>query len=60
MYRRGGNALLQQTAEKVGELLPVPKDQVLVASTGVIGMQLPMERICAGIEAMVPTLSGGP
>lgn len=54
-----GMRYCRQTAEKVGELLPVPKDQVLVASTGVIGMQLPMERICAGIEAMVPALSGG-
>lgn len=59
VYRRGGNALLQTDGGKVGELLPVPEDQVLVASTGVIGMQLPMERICAGIEAMVPALSGG-
>ena len=53
-----GMRYCRQTAEKVGELLPVPEDQVLVASTGVIGMQLPMERICAGIEAMVPALSG--
>ena len=53
-----GMRYCRQTAEKVGELLPVPKDQVLVASTGVIGMQLPMERICAGIETMVPALSG--
>ena len=37
-----GMRYCRQTAEKVGELLPVPKDQVLVASTGVIGMQLPM------------------
>lgn len=47
------------TAEKVSELLKVPADEVLVASTGVIGMQLPMERICAGIETMVPMLSEG-
>ena len=40
-----GMRYCRQTAEKVGELLPVPEDQVLVASTGVIGMQLPMERI---------------
>ena len=52
-----GMRLPQYTAESRGELLPVPEDQVLVASTGVIGMQLPMERICAGIEAMVPALS---
>ena len=31
---------------------------VLVASTGVIGMQLPMDRITAGIKAMAPLLDG--
>ncbi len=47
------------TAQKVSELLEVPTEKVLVASTGVIGMQLPMERICAGIETMVPLLAEG-
>lgn len=46
------------TAEKVSEVLKVPSDQVLVASTGVIGMQLPIDRICAGIDAMTPNLAG--
>lgn len=46
------------TAEKAGEVLKVPAEQVLVASTGVIGMQLPIDRICAGIDAMVPHLAG--
>jgi glutamate N-acetyltransferase/amino-acid N-acetyltransferase len=36
----------------------VPESAVLVASTGVIGMQLPMDRIAAGIRAMAPELSG--
>lgn len=45
------------TAKKVEELLDVAADEVLVASTGVIGMQLPIDRICKGIEAMVPQLS---
>ena len=49
----------KQTAEKVSALLGVPEDQVLVASTGVIGKQLPIDRICAGIEAMVPALFDG-
>lgn len=35
-----------------------PKD-VLIASTGVIGRQLPMERIRAGIERIVLTRDGG-
>lgn len=44
------------TAKCAGELLDIPAEQVLVASTGVIGMQLPIDRICAGIRAMVPEL----
>ena len=39
--------------------LGVPEDGVLVASTGVIGMQLPMERIQAGVEKMASQLDGG-
>lgn len=46
------------TAEKVCEVLKVPANQVLVASTGVIGMQLPIDRICAGIDTMAPKLAG--
>ena len=53
-----GMGYCKQTAEKVSELLNVPADQVLVASTGVIGKQLPIDRICAGVEAMVPNLAG--
>ncbi len=45
-----------QTAQAAGKALGIPADSVLVASTGVIGKQLPMERICAGIEAMAPLL----
>ncbi len=40
-------------AECAGKLLNIPADSVLVASTGVIGMQLPLDRICAGIEKLV-------
>lgn len=46
-----------QTAQAAGEALNVEEDSVLVASTGVIGMQLPMDRIAAGIKAMAPELS---
>ena len=46
-----GMGYCKQTAEKVSALLGVPEDQVLVASTGVIGKQLPIDRICVGIEA---------
>ena len=53
-----GMGYCKTTAEKVAELLNVPAEQVLVASTGVIGKQLPIDRICNGIEAMIPALDG--
>ena len=53
-----GMGYCEATAEKVNELLQIPTDEVLVASTGVIGMQLPIDRICAGVETMVPELNG--
>ena len=51
-----GMGYCRATAEKVSEVLKVPAEQVLVASTGVIGKQLPIDRICNGIDAMVPAL----
>lgn len=53
-----GMGYCKATAEKVNELLQISTDEVLVASTGVIGMQLPIDRICAGVETMVPELNG--
>ncbi len=52
-----GMEYCRQTAKAAEEALHVPEDSVLVASTGVIGMQLPMARIAAGIRAMAPELS---
>lgn len=46
-----------ETAKAAAETLQIPENAVLVASTGVIGMQLPMDRITAGIRAMAPKLS---
>ena len=46
------------TAKAAAEAVQLPESAVLVASTGVIGMQLPMDRITAGIKAMAPGLSG--
>ena len=40
-------------AECAGELLGIPKEAVLVASTGVIGMQIPVEKITSGIKMLV-------
>ncbi|MCC8082536.1 MAG: bifunctional glutamate N-acetyltransferase/amino-acid acetyltransferase ArgJ [Lachnospiraceae bacterium] len=48
----------RRTAAAVSEYMEIPPERVLVASTGVIGMQLPIDRICAGVEAMIPVLSG--
>ena len=53
-----GMEYCRRTAECAGEELDIPTDAVLVASTGVIGMQLPMNRICDGIRSMAPRLSG--
>ena len=54
-----GMRYCRETGEAVEKLLNISADNVLVASTGVIGMQLPMDKICAGVEAMVPKLAEG-
>lgn len=51
-----GYSYCKATAEAAAEALNIPAETVLVASTGVIGMQLPMERITAGVKAMAPLL----
>ena len=52
-----GLSYCRQTAECAARLLDIPADSVCVASTGVIGQQLPMERIADGIAKMAPCLS---
>lgn len=47
-------------AGKAGELLGIPADAVLLGSTGVIGMQLPLDRICAGIEKLAAAKADTP
>ena len=47
----------RKTAEAVTEALGIPADTVAVASTGVIGMQLPVDKLASGVKAMAPTLS---
>ena len=44
-------------AKTAGEVLGVPANSVLLGSTGVIGMQLPMDRMCAGIKALPELLA---
>ncbi|MBS5063405.1 MAG: bifunctional glutamate N-acetyltransferase/amino-acid acetyltransferase ArgJ [Hungatella hathewayi] len=53
-----GYGYCKATADVAAEVLKIPADAVLVASTGVIGMQLPMDRITAGVKAMAPKLEG--
>ncbi len=47
-----GYEYCNQSAKCVAECLGIDKSSVLVASTGVIGMQLPMERIANGIQML--------
>jgi glutamate N-acetyltransferase/amino-acid N-acetyltransferase len=52
-----GATYCKEMATVTGEALGIPEEAVLVASTGVIGQQLPMDKIDKGIQAMVPLLS---
>lgn len=45
----------EETAKKAAELFHTDSDSVLIGSTGVIGMQLPVERIKKGIEVLAET-----
>lgn len=51
-----GYGYCQETARKAAACLGIKETEVLVASTGVIGQQIPIDKIKAGIEAMVPKL----
>ena len=53
-----GFGYCRETAKAASESLGIPEDSVLVASTGVIGMQLPIDRIANGVKAMAPKLAG--
>ena len=52
-----GDAACDTEAAAVAKALNIAKNEVLIASTGVIGMQLPMDVICAGIEKLPAQLS---
>lgn len=47
-----GYACCRRTAAAAAGALGIPAESVLVASTGVIGMQIPVERIEAGVEKL--------
>ncbi len=54
-----GYGYCMDTAEAAGKALGIPGDAVLVASTGVIGAQLPMDIIKGGVEKLAPALGSG-
>ena len=50
----------RQTAEKTAALLGIAADAVLVASTGVIGNQIPVEKLLAGVEKLTEAKEASP
>ncbi len=49
---KAGYECCRQTAEKTAQLLKISSDAVLVASTGVIGNQIPLDKLLAGVEKL--------
>lgn len=49
----------EATAKAVEECLGIPYETVAVASTGVIGMQLPVEKLVNGVKGMASLLQSG-
>jgi glutamate N-acetyltransferase/amino-acid N-acetyltransferase len=47
------------TAEHVAHALGLAPEEVLVLSTGVIGAPLPLDRVCAGVDAAAAQLTSG-
>ncbi|MBQ8804834.1 MAG: bifunctional glutamate N-acetyltransferase/amino-acid acetyltransferase ArgJ [Tyzzerella sp.] len=47
-----GYGYCKETADTAAEILGIPADSVLLGSTGVIGKQLPMNRIKAGVAKL--------
>ena len=48
-----GYECCKQTAKAAAEYLQIPEDAVLVASTGVIGRQIPTDKIMEGVKKLV-------
>ena len=53
-----GFSYCRATAKAAAETLNVDENSVLVASTGVIGMQIPIQKLADGVKAMAPKLQG--
>ena len=52
-----GYGYCKDTAQKAAEVFKVPTESVLLGSTGVIGKQLPIDRIRAGVEKLAAAKS---
>lgn len=52
-----GMNVCAKTAQKAAEVLGIPEDSVLIGSTGVIGNQIPINKITAGIDALSTLLT---
>lgn len=48
-----GYECCRQTAQKAAEALGISEDAVLVASTGVIGWQIPVDKVVTGVDKLV-------
>lgn len=57
---REGDAINEEMAKAVGDALGIEKEEVLTASTGVIGMQMDAEKLKRGGGLLVSSLSGTP
>ncbi|MFL6018678.1 MAG: bifunctional glutamate N-acetyltransferase/amino-acid acetyltransferase ArgJ [Gaiellaceae bacterium] len=53
----GGLVAARATAERTAHLLGLQAEEVLVLSTGVIGVPLPVERVLSGVEQAAAALS---
>lgn len=47
-----GLEICKKTAEAAAEALGIPSSSVILGSTGVIGMQIPVEKITAGVKTL--------
>jgi glutamate N-acetyltransferase / amino-acid N-acetyltransferase len=56
---RTGDAVAAATAKGAARLLKFPAPQILVASTGVIGVEMDAQKITGSLPALVASLAGG-
>ncbi len=53
-----GMKICEETAQEAGKVLGIPAKSVLIGSTGVIGMQIPMDRVKKGIAQLAAEKAG--